>query len=141
MRYILFTFLLFTTLASAAQNTKATLSVKKKSAHVLRVRVVNGLSDPKTAGPVVVEVVEIYKSKTFSVGETFAVKMQPFSITDDSAQVSHLAKGNELIVFLSKDDPKSFSLNGSSYSYFALYDDWLGWMFYNEAEGELLKQK
>lgn len=141
MRYILFTFLLFVALTSPAQNAKATLSMKKKSAHVLRVRVVNGLSDPKAAGPVVVEVVEVYKSKIFSVGETFAIKMQPFSITDDSAKVSHLSAGNELIIFLSKDDPKSFSLNGKSYSYYALYDDWLGWMFYNEAAGELLKKK
>ena len=141
MRYILFTFLLLVTLISPAQNNKATLSIKKKSAHVLRVRVVNGLTDPKTAGPVLVEVVEVYKSKTFSVGETIAIKMQPFSIMDDSSGISHLSNGNELIVFLSKDDPRSFSLNGKNYAYYSMYDDWMGWMFFNEQLGESMKNK
>jgi hypothetical protein len=141
MKNTLFVFLLFITTISFGQKSGLVSSAKKKSAHVLRVRVVNGLSDPKTAGPVVVEVVEVYKSKTFSAGETFAIKMQPFSITDDSAKVSHLENGNELIVFISKEDPKSFSLNGKSYSYYSLYDDWLGWMFYNEQIGELMKKK
>ena len=78
MKNILLAFLLLATSVANAQNTALLNSAKKKSAHMLRVRVVNGLTDPKTAGPVLVEVVEVYKSKTFSVGETFAIKMQPF---------------------------------------------------------------
>src|SRR5688572_18441348 len=109
MRYILFLFLFLSATVIQAQNTPALDHLKKKSAHTLRVRVVDGLIDSKTAGPVLVEVVEVYNSKTIHVGDRIAVKMQPFSIADDSAKVNHLSTGNELIVFLSKEAPKSFT--------------------------------
>jgi hypothetical protein len=140
MRYILIIFL-FLSATLHAQNTPVLAGMKKKSAHALRVRVVDGLIDPKATGPVLVEIVEVYKSKTLHVGDRIAIKMQPFSIADDSAKVSHLSNGNELIVFLSKEAPKSFTKNGQQYSYFALYDDWAGWLFFNETMGELLKKK
>lgn len=141
MRYILFLFLFLSGTIMTAQNTPALDNMKKKSAHALRVRVVEGLIDSKVGGPVLVEVIEVYNSKTLHVGDRFAVKMQPFSIADDSAKVSHLASGNELIVFLSKEAPKSFTKNGQQYSYYSLYDDWAGWIFFNETLGELIKKK
>ena len=141
MRYILFLFLAFSATIINAQNTPALNTMKKKSAHTLRVRVVAGLIDSKTAGPVLVEVVEVYNSKTLHVGDRIAVKMQPFSIADDSAKVNHLSVGNELIIFLSKEAPKSFTKSGQQYSYYSLYDDWAGWLFFNETLGELIKKK
>ncbi len=141
MRYIFFLFLFLSGTIMTAQNIPVLQSMKKKSGHTLRVRVVEGLVNLNAAGPVLVEVVEVYNSKTIHVGDLIAVKMQPFSIADDSAKVNHIANGNELVVFLSKDDAKSFSKNGKQYSYYSLYDDWAGWMFFNESLGELLKKK
>jgi hypothetical protein len=141
MRYILFLFLFLGGTFLSAQNTPVLDNLKKKSAHVLRVRVVEGLIDQKTAGPVLVEIVEVYKSKTIHVGDRIAIKMQPFSIADDSAQVSHLSTGNELIVFLSKDAPKAFTKNSQPYPYYSMYDDWTGWLFFNETLGEIIKKK
>ncbi|MDQ3109982.1 MAG: hypothetical protein M3R17_08815 [Bacteroidota bacterium] len=141
MRYILFLFLFLGGTILSAQNTPVLDNMKKKSAHSIRVRVVEGLIDSKTAGPVLVEIVEVYKSKTLHVGDRIAIRMQPFSIADDSAKVNHLANGNELIVFLSKDEPKSFSKNSRQYSYYSMYDDWIGWMFFSETVGEIIKRK
>ena len=141
MRYILFLFLFLSGTKLNAQHTPALDNMKKKSAHTLRVRVVEALIDSKTAGPVLVEVIEVYNSKTLHVGDRIAVKMQPFSIADDSAKVNHLASGNELIIFLSKEAPKSFVKSGQQYSYYSLYDDGAGWIFFNETLGEVIKKK
>jgi hypothetical protein len=141
MRYILFLLIFLPATMMQAQNVPVLNSMKKKAAHSLRVRVVDGLIDSKTAGPVLVEVVEVYNSKTLHVGDRIAIKMQPFSIADDSAKVNHIANGNELIVFLSKEAPKSFTKNSQQYSYYSLYDDWAGWLFFNETLGELIRKK
>ncbi len=141
MRYILFVLIFLFGSVLFAQNTPVLKSLKKKSSHSLRVRVVEGLANPNQSGPVVVEVVEVYKSKTIHVGDRIALKMQPFSILDDSAKVNHLEKGNELIVFLNKETPKSYTKNSQPFSYFSLYDDWSGWLFFNEILGEFLKMK
>ncbi|CAN5218454.1 hypothetical protein BH09BAC5_BH09BAC5_26150 [soil metagenome] len=140
MRYILFLFFIVPSLILKGQNTPVIGSMLKKSGNVLRVRVVEELPDKNVAGPVLVEVVEVYKSKTFHVGDRIAVRMQPFSITDDSAKVNHLSKGNELIVFLKKEDPKTYNRSGQLFPYYDLYDEWCGWIFFNERLGEMLKK-
>ena len=141
MRYFILLFIFsFATIANA-QNIPVLKNMKKKSAHVLKVKIVESPINVKTAGPVLVEVVEVYKSSSMKVGDKFAIYMQPFLIVSDSGKINHLLPGNELVVFLAKGKPNSYSINGKQFALTHLYDDYSGWMFFNENLGEALRKK
>lgn len=141
MRYInLLLIFLFTTVLNAQQS-PVVKSMKKKSGHVLKVKIVECLSDPKVAGPVVVEILEVYKSSSYKVGEQIAIRMNPFSMVNDSGTVNKLIPGSELIVFLAKGKPNAYTKNGHPYLYAHLYDDFAGWLFSNENLEEILSKK
>lgn len=116
-------------------------TLKKKSGHVLKVRVEEGLTNAVMAGPVIVVVEEVYKSSSLKPGDRIAVLLQPFAMMADSGMQTKIIPGNELIIFLSKDKPKTYSRSGEQFSYYRLYDDWFGWHLFSEGLAEQLRVK
>jgi hypothetical protein len=140
MRYI---FLLLFLCGVTVLHAEAPLlkAMKKKSGHVLKVRVEEGLTNAVMAGPVIVVVEEVYRSSSLKPGDRIAVMLQPFAMMADSGMQTKIIPGNELIIFLSKDKPKTYSRSGEQFSYYRLYDDYFGWTFFTEPFAELLRPK